>query len=81
MAKLIKVKHENGKTYLVSQVKADDLVKNRKGFSIVGKTAKEKEAEAKKLKAEEIAEEKKQKAIAAAKAKKENKEVESRETK
>ncbi len=79
MAKLIKVKHENGKDYLVSQAKADDLVNNRKGFSFVGKTAEEKKADAEKKAKAKLAEEKKQKAITDAK--KENKEVEGRATK
>ena len=79
MAKLIKVKHESGKTYSVSQVKADDLVNNRKGFSFVGKTAEEKEAEAEKKAKAKLEKEEKAKAIADAK--KENKEVAGRATK
>lgn len=41
MAKLVKIKHTNGKTYFVSRVKADDLLKKHKGFSEVKGTAKE----------------------------------------
>ena len=81
MSKLIKVKHVGGKTFSVPQAKADDLVKNHKGFSIVGKTAKEKEADAKKEAKAKLTDEKKADAIAEAKKKKENKEVEQRETK
>ncbi|MCK4829734.1 hypothetical protein KA005_79150 [bacterium] len=40
MAKLVTMKHKNGKVYLVSRIKADDLLKNHKGFTEVKATGK-----------------------------------------